>query len=109
MSKGSKKKTPNITKAQLISSIADRTNLTKTQVTNVFQALEEEIQKALHEVDGEINILSLLKIRKVRQKAKPARQGRNPATGEAMTIKAKPAGDVVRVRILKGLKEMIIK
>jgi hypothetical protein len=43
-------------------------------------------------------------------KRKPAtkeRQGINPFTKEPMTIKAKPARNVVRVRPLRGLKEMV--
>jgi nucleoid DNA-binding protein len=41
---------------------------------------------------------------------KPAtkeRMGRNPATGEPMMIKAKPARTIVRVQPLKNLKEMV--
>jgi len=49
----------------------------------------------------------LLKIKRVQKKATPARQGRNPATGEPMTIKAKPARVVVKAYPLKSLKEMV--
>jgi len=38
---------------------------------------------------------------------KAPRKGRNPKTGEPMTIKAKPAQSTVRVRALKTLKEMV--
>jgi nucleoid DNA-binding protein len=37
----------------------------------------------------------------------PARQGRNPKTGEPMTIAAKPARTVVKAQALKSLKEMV--
>ncbi|MEZ6124943.1 MAG: HU family DNA-binding protein [Planctomycetaceae bacterium] len=37
----------------------------------------------------------------------PAREGRNPSTGEPITIAAKPEAKVVKVRPLKKLKEMI--
>ncbi len=103
-----KKKASGPTKAQLFSAIAEQTGLTKPQVLSVFDALANEIRKSLRGPAGEINALpTLLKIHKAHQKAKVARQGRNPFTGEPMTIKAKPAKDVVRVRALKGLKDMV--
>jgi nucleoid DNA-binding protein len=36
-----------------------------------------------------------------------ARKGINPFTGEQMMFKAKPARDVVKVRPLKKLKDMV--
>ena len=104
-----KKKASGPTKAQLFSSIAEQTGLTKLQVSSVFDALANEIRKALRGPAGEINALpTLLKIRKAHQKAKAARQGRNPFTQEPMTIKAKSAKDVIRLRALKGLKDMLV-
>lgn len=47
---------------------------------------------------------------KLNRKTKPAtkkRMGRNPATGEAMEIAAKPKRDVVKAIPLKALKELI--
>ena len=40
------------------------------------------------------------------KKATKARKGRNPFTGEMTTFKAKPARRVVKIRALKGVKEM---
>jgi nucleoid DNA-binding protein len=42
-----------------------------------------------------------------RVKAKPARDGRNPQTGESMKIKAQPAKNVVRLKPQKALKELV--
>ena len=39
--------------------------------------------------------------------ARPARKGINPFTGEQVTFKAKPASEVVKVRPLKNLKDMV--
>lgn len=50
-----------------------------------------------------------VKIRRVKKPARKARMGRNPATGEAMKIAAKPASTVVRVTALKALKDTISK
>jgi nucleoid DNA-binding protein len=48
-----------------------------------------------------------LKIEVKRKPKTKARKGINPFTGEPMTIKAKPARNVVKVRPLKKLKDMI--
>jgi hypothetical protein len=45
---------------------------------------------------GVVALPGLLKIKRVTNPATKARQGRNPATGEPMMIKAKPARTVVR-------------
>jgi nucleoid DNA-binding protein len=44
-------------------------------------------------------------VRKI--KARPAREGRNPMTGETITIKAKPAGKKLVFRFAKAAKESI--
>ncbi|HEX2549022.1 MAG TPA: HU family DNA-binding protein [Gammaproteobacteria bacterium] len=46
------------------------------------------------------------------RKTKPAtkqRQGRNPMTGETITIAAKPKRDVIKVKPLKSLKDAIMQ
>jgi len=42
----------------------------------------------------------------VRKPATKARKGVNPFTKEEVTFKAKPASTVVKLRPLKGLKDM---
>ena len=99
-------KSKNLTKSQLYTMLADKTELTKVKVGELFDALEEIIRSELRTA-GEIGALpGLLKIKKVDTPARPARPGRNPATGEAITIKAKPASKKVKVTLLKELKEM---
>jgi nucleoid DNA-binding protein len=49
----------------------------------------------------------LLKIKKVEKPATKERQGRNPLTGDPITIKAKPKRTVVKAYALKALKEMV--
>jgi nucleoid DNA-binding protein len=49
----------------------------------------------------------LMKLKVVRKPATKERQGKNPFTGEPMTIKAKPARNVVRVQPLKALKDLV--
>jgi nucleoid DNA-binding protein len=43
----------------------------------------------------------------VKKPATPARKGRNPFTGEEITIKAKPASRKVRARALRALNSQI--
>jgi nucleoid DNA-binding protein len=54
----------------------------------------------------EFTVHGLIKVRIAHKKATKARPGRNPATGEAIMISAKPAKDVVRVRALKRVKDL---
>lgn len=41
------------------------------------------------------------------QAAKPERPGRNPRTGEALTIPAQPAKRKVKFKAIKAIKEMV--
>jgi nucleoid DNA-binding protein len=97
-----------ITKTELAIALADTTGLSKKDVGNVLDALEGVIRKELGKKGpGVFALPGLLKIEKKKRPARPARQGRNPATGETITLKAQPAKTVVKVRALKNLKEMI--
>ena len=49
----------------------------------------------------------LMKITVVRKPAPKARKGINPFTKEETMFKAKPARNVVKVRPLKALKDMV--
>ena len=92
------------TKAESQASIAQKTGLTKVQVVSVFDALEDLIAENLRKYK-EFTVNGLIKIVIAHKAATKARPGRNPFTGEAIIIKAKPARDVVRVRALKRLKD----
>lgn len=97
-----------LTKTQLFANIAETTGLSKKDVAGVFDALTDEISKSLAKRGPRAFTLpGLCKIVVQHKKARPAREGRNPQTGETMMFAAKPAMDVVKVRPLKGLKEMI--
>ena len=97
------------TKLQIIQAIADETALERKQVAEVFSALGVLIQRHMQRRgSGELSIPDTgVKIRRVRKKAVKARMGRNPATGEAVEIAAKPAHNVIRLSALKALKETL--
>ena len=96
------------TKAQLMRDIAEETELPKGDVEAVFESMQNMIKKDLgRRGPGQFTVPGLMKIQKIRKPRKPQRRGINPFTGEETTFKAKPAHNVVKVRPLKGLKEMV--
>jgi nucleoid DNA-binding protein len=100
------KKAP--TKTEIAQNIAAATDLTKKQVAAVLEALTEEIRKSLsNRGAGMFTIPGLLKIEKKKVPARPAQKGvKNPFTGELQDRPAKPAYNKVKVRALRGLKDM---
>ena len=72
-------------KTELIDAVATRSNTTKAQTTSVLNELLETIQKALAEGDG----VQLVGFGTFSVTERASREGRNPATGKAMTIAAK--------------------
>lgn len=107
MAKATAVKQP-MTKAQLLSAIAEETGLTRKQVADVMDSLGEQIQRHVKKRGpGTFTLPGLLKIKTVRRPARKARKGTNPFTGEETTFAAKPAHTVVKVQPLKGLKDMV--
>lgn len=99
------------TKMQILRAIAEETGLTIKQVQMVF-ATTNHIAKChlIKRGSGEFAIPEMAI--KVVRKSKPAtkeRQGRNPMTGETIKIAAKPKRDVIKVRPLKSLKEVLMQ
>lgn len=96
------------TKTEILTHIASETGLSKKDVGAVMDSLQGLIQKNVKpRGTGAFTLPGLLKIKVVKKPATKARKGRNPATGEEMMFKAKPARKVVKVLPLKNLKEMI--
>jgi nucleoid DNA-binding protein len=95
-------------KSAMFQSLAEATGLTRKQIASVFEELTNLIKRDLSKKGpGAIALPGLLKIKRVTKPATKARQGRNPATGEPIMIKAKPARTIVRAQPLKSLKEMV--
>ena len=96
------------TKTEIYANIAESTGLSKKDVGGVFDALNDEIAKALsNKGAGTFTLPGLCKIVVQNKPAVPAREGRNPFTGEMTMFKAKPARSVVKIRPLKKLKDMV--
>jgi nucleoid DNA-binding protein len=96
------------TKSVMYQELATRTGLSRKQVGVVFDELGGFIKAQLSKKGPGLFVLpGLLKIKRVEKPATKARPGKNPRTGEPMTIKAKPKRTVVKPLALKGLKEMV--
>jgi nucleoid DNA-binding protein len=97
------------TKLQIITTIAEDTGLNRKDVAAVFSSMSDLISRHLQRRgSGEFVIPDTgVKIRRVKKPRTKARMGRNPATGEAIKIAAKPATTVVKVSALKALKDKI--
>ena len=95
------------TKSQVLASISDNTGLSKKEIGVLFETLGELIGHDLKKGPGTFTVPGLMKVTVVRKPATKARKGTNPFTGEEMTFKAKPARNVVKVRALKALKDMV--
>jgi DNA-binding protein HU-beta len=88
-------------KSELFSHFADRFEMKRTQVRELFEELTTLCEKELKR-SGEFVMPGMVKL--VVQKRK-ARMGRNPATGEPIKI---PAKTVVKARIVKQLKDAVL-
>ncbi|MDZ7736375.1 MAG: HU family DNA-binding protein [Gammaproteobacteria bacterium] len=97
------------TKAQIVSDIADATDMTKKDVKAVLEALADQAKSHLvKRGSGEFTIPEMgVKLRRKEQPARKARKGVNPFTGEEMMIKAKPKSMTVRATVLKAMKDSI--
>jgi len=81
-----------MTKAQVITEIAEFSELDKKSVARVFDGLTELIKKQLgSRGPGEFVIPGLLKLKAVKKPATKDRPGINPFTKQPITIKGKPA------------------
>ena len=100
-----------LTKSQILAEIAQNTDLTRKDVSNVLEELTVLIERHIKKRGcGEFTIPGLLKIV---TKKKPAQKARknvpNPfRPGELMDVAAKPASVQVKVRPLKKLKEFAV-
>ena len=96
-------------KTQMLTQIADATELSKKQVQSVLDELTNIIEGHVKKKGvGEFVLPGLLKITTVKKPATKARKGINPFTGEEVMFKAKPASTSVKVRPLKKLNEMAL-
>jgi nucleoid DNA-binding protein len=101
------KSAKSVTKSEILSNIAEATQLSRKQVASVLDALAGQIKSAVGKKGpGVFALPGLIKIIVIQKPATPERKGINPFTKQEQVFKAKPARKVVKVRPLKALKDM---
>ena len=95
-------------KSDVFGTIAQHAGIHRRDVAAVFHALGSLIKADLSKNGaGVFKVPGMMRITVTRKPATPARLGINPFTKEQVMFKAKPARNVVRVRPLRGLKDMV--
>jgi len=92
-----------LTQTQLTTALADRVEISKSEAKQVLTALEEIVLEELGNAQ-KVRIGGLVQLTVRVKPAQKARKGRNPATGEEITIAAKPASVDLRARPLAKAK-----
>src|SRR5215471_9992103 len=88
-----------LTQTQLAAAVAERSGLSKTQAKEAIQALEDVVLDEIGNAE-KVKIGNLVQLTVRVKPPTKAREGRNPATGEEITIGPKPASVDVRARVL---------
>ena len=89
-----------LTQTQIIAALSEASGLKKTEVKGLMDSLAEMAIKEVKK-NGEFTVPGFGKLKKTNRKA---REGRNPATGETIKIKASKK---VAFRAAKELKEAV--
>jgi len=92
-----------LTQTQLVAAVADRTELSKSDVKRALAALDEIVLEELGNAQ-KVRIGGLVQLTVRVKPAQKKRQGRNPATGEEIEIAAKPPSVDLRARPLAKAK-----
>ncbi len=92
-----------LTQTQLASAVADRAEINRNEAKRVLAALEEIVLEELGNAQR-VRVGGLVQLTVRVKPAQKARKGRNPATGEEITLAAKPASVDLRARPLARAK-----
>ena len=92
-----------LTQTQLVSAVAERAELNKSDAKRALAALEDVVLEEIANAQ-KVRIGGLVQLTVRIKPATKKRQGRNPATGEQITIAAQPASVDLRARPLAKAK-----
>ena len=92
-----------LTQTQLATAVADRAEISRADAKRVLGVLEEIVLEELGNAQ-KVRVGGLVQLTVRVKPAQKARKGRNPATGEEITIAAKPASVDLRARPLARAK-----
>jgi DNA-binding protein HU-beta len=95
-----------LTQAQLVTAVADRSQLSKNDAKRALTALEEVVLNELSNAQ-KVRVAGVVQLTVRVKPAQKKRRGRNPATGEEIEIAAKPASVDVRARPLARAKSAL--
>jgi DNA-binding protein HU-beta len=95
-----------LTQAQLVTAVADRADMSKAEAKRALEALDEIVLEQLGNAE-KVRIGGIVQLTVRVKPATKKRTGRNPATGEEITIAAKPASVDVRARPLAKAKNAL--
>jgi nucleoid DNA-binding protein len=96
------------TKGEVYRVLSEQTGVSRKDVAAIFDTMKEMVGKDLSKRGpGVFSVPGMMKVTVKRMPATKARKGINPFTKEPTVFKAKPARNVVKVRPLKALKEMV--
>jgi DNA-binding protein HU-beta len=95
-----------LTQTQLLNAVAERSDMSKAEAKRAIGALEDIILEEIGNAQ-KVRIGGLVQLTVRVKPATKARKGRNPATGEEITISAKPASVDIRARPLAKAKEAL--
>jgi DNA-binding protein HU-beta len=95
-----------LTQTQLADAVAERAGLSRQQAKSALTALEDVVLDEIGNAE-KVKIGGLVQLTVRVKPATKARQGRNPATGEEITIGPKPASVDVRARALAKTKSAL--
>jgi nucleoid DNA-binding protein len=95
-------------KTQFVTALAEKSGLDRKQAESALVAISAMVTQQLGKRGpGEVIIPGLLKLNVVEKPATRKHEGINPFTKEPMTYKAKAAHKVIKVRLLKALKDAV--
>lgn len=93
-------------KSEVLGTIAEHTELSRKQVSEVFEVMGRLIAADLKkDAVGTFNVPGMMKV--VVQRKPATKATKKVIFGEERVVPAKPARTVVKVRPLKGLKDLV--
>lgn len=92
-----------LTQTQLAGALAERVEMTKADAKFILEALEDIVLAEIGNAE-KVRIGGLVQLTVRVKPATKARKGRNPATGEEITIAPKPASVDIKARPLAKAK-----
>lgn len=92
-----------LTQTQLIAAVAEKAEISKADAKRVLTALDDVLLAEIGNAQ-KVKVGGLVQLTVRVKPASKARKGRNPATGEEITIAAKPASVDIRARPLAKAK-----